>query len=165
MVPDPPEVLTYNAGWDTIKNESFLIEVIKEFHKHGIRTSIFIETDEKMSSYHVFLLRINNVNEAERDAIIQRIVEKGVSVNVHFIPLPMMTYYKGIGFNIDDFPVSYCNYKRVISLPVYYDLSDSMVDEVIGAVKEALTLRGFWTLVGFIWHATMTEFKILNIPE
>lgn len=101
------------------------------------------ETDEKRSSYHVFLLRINNVNEAERDAIIQRITGKGVSVNVHFIPLPMMTYYKGLGFNIDDFPMSYCNYKRVISLPVYYDLTDSMVDQVIDAVKEAVTLRGF----------------------
>jgi len=48
LVPDPPGVLTSNAGWDTIKNESFLSEVIGEFKKHGIRTSVFIETDEKM---------------------------------------------------------------------------------------------------------------------
>lgn len=48
LVPDPPEVLTSNAGWDTIKNESFLKEVISEFHDHGIRTSIFIETDQEM---------------------------------------------------------------------------------------------------------------------
>jgi pyridoxine 5-phosphate synthase len=48
LVPDPPEVLTSNAGWDTIKNESYLKEVIATFHKAGIRTSIFIETDEKM---------------------------------------------------------------------------------------------------------------------
>jgi len=48
MVPDPPEVLTSNAGWDTIKHTSFLTEVIQEFHSHGIRTSIFIETDAKM---------------------------------------------------------------------------------------------------------------------
>jgi len=99
------------------------------------------ETKDKKSSYHVFLLRINGVNEAERDAIIQRIVSNGVSVNVHFIPLPMMTYYKGIGFNIDDFPVSYCNYKRVISLPVYYDLTDDKVDKVIGAVKAAVEVQ------------------------
>lgn len=96
------------------------------------------ETEEKKSSYHVFLLRINNIHEAGRDAIIQRIFEKGVSVNVHFIPLPMMTYYKGIGFNIDDFPVSYCNYKRVISLPVYYDLTDEQVDRVIASVRKAV---------------------------
>lgn len=48
LVPDPPNVLTSNAGWDTIKNESFLIEVIGEFHRHKIRTSIFIETDARM---------------------------------------------------------------------------------------------------------------------
>ena len=48
LVPDPPEVLTSNAGWDTIKNESYLKEVIATFQNAGIRTSIFIETDEKM---------------------------------------------------------------------------------------------------------------------
>ena len=48
LVPDPPGVLTSNAGWDTIKHESFLKEVIAEFHSQGIRTSIFIETDEAM---------------------------------------------------------------------------------------------------------------------
>lgn len=48
LVPDPPGVLTSNAGWDTIKNEGFLKEVIAEFHKQGIRTSIFIETDQAM---------------------------------------------------------------------------------------------------------------------
>jgi pyridoxine 5-phosphate synthase len=48
LVPDPPEVLTSNAGWDTIKNKVFLKEVIKEFQQNGIRTSIFIETNAKM---------------------------------------------------------------------------------------------------------------------
>ncbi|MEZ5198701.1 MAG: pyridoxine 5'-phosphate synthase [Bacteroidales bacterium] len=48
LVPDPPDVLTSNAGWDTIKNESFLKEIISEFHQHNIRTSIFIETNPEM---------------------------------------------------------------------------------------------------------------------
>lgn len=48
LVPDPPGVLTSNAGWDTIKNESFLTEIVAEFHRNNIRTSIFIETDEIM---------------------------------------------------------------------------------------------------------------------
>ncbi|MEN8225117.1 MAG: pyridoxine 5'-phosphate synthase [Bacteroidota bacterium] len=48
LVPDPPEVLTSNAGWDTIKNDAFLKEVIAEFKSHGIRTSLFIETDAAM---------------------------------------------------------------------------------------------------------------------
>jgi len=48
LVPDPPDVLTSNAGWDTITHQGFLREVISRFHEQGIRTSIFIETDEKM---------------------------------------------------------------------------------------------------------------------
>jgi len=51
LVPDPPGVLTSNAGWDTIKNQSFLSEVISEFKRTGIRVSIFIETDDKMIEY------------------------------------------------------------------------------------------------------------------
>jgi pyridoxine 5-phosphate synthase len=48
LVPDPPDALTSNAGWDTVKNRIFLKEVIAEFHRYGIRTSIFIETDPRM---------------------------------------------------------------------------------------------------------------------
>jgi pyridoxine 5-phosphate synthase len=48
LVPDPPGAITSNAGWDTVANEAFLAEVIAEFKRHGIRTSVFIETEEKM---------------------------------------------------------------------------------------------------------------------
>ncbi len=48
LVPDPPDALTSNAGWDTIANEAFLKDVVAQFHSFGIRTSIFIETDVKM---------------------------------------------------------------------------------------------------------------------
>jgi len=51
LVPDPPEALTSNAGWDTIAHAQLLAEVIAEFHHHGIRTSIFIETDARMIEY------------------------------------------------------------------------------------------------------------------
>ena len=48
LVPDPPDALTSSAGWDTIKNKDFLVEVIKEFKSHGIRTSIFVGTESVM---------------------------------------------------------------------------------------------------------------------
>src|ERR1035437_414028 len=51
LVPDPPGVLTSNAGWDTVKHQAFLSEVIKEFKNHGIRTSVFIETDGEAIRY------------------------------------------------------------------------------------------------------------------
>ena len=53
LVPDPPGVLTSNAGWDTVKNEIFLTEIVSEFKKYGIRVSLFIETDEKMIRHAV----------------------------------------------------------------------------------------------------------------
>lgn len=96
------------------------------------------ESKEKISSYHVFLLRIKDVSEETRDRIIQDISDNGVAVNVHFIPLPMMTYYRQNGYDMKDFPVSYDNFARVISLPVYYDLIDEMVHRVIKTVVEAV---------------------------
>ena len=96
------------------------------------------ETADKISSCHVFLLRIKGIDEAERNIIISKVYEKQVSVNVHFIPLPLLSFYKNSGYSIDDYPVSYDNFSRVISLPVYYDLGDDQVQTVIQAVTESV---------------------------
>lgn len=93
---------------------------------------------ERNSSFHIYAMRLANATEAERDAVMQRIFEQGVAVNVHYIPLPMLTAYKNLGFCMEDYPVAYDNYSREISLPVYYDLTDEQVQEVIAAVKNAV---------------------------
>ena len=97
-------------------------------------------TEEKESSYHVFALRVNNITEEQRDAMMQRIFAQEVSVNVHFIPLPMLTAYKKRGYKIDNYPTTYDNYSREISLPVYYDLTDEQVQQVIDAVFSAVNI-------------------------
>ena len=86
------------------------------------------------SSYHLFALRIAEINEEIRDKIIQKIAEKGVSVNVHFIPVPMMTYYRNLGYDIKDYPATYRQYENEISLPVYYDLKNEQIDFIIQTV-------------------------------
>jgi dTDP-4-amino-4,6-dideoxygalactose transaminase len=96
------------------------------------------ETQDRKSSYHVYLLRIRGVSEKQRDQIITRIFDKDVSVNVHFIPLALMSYYKSAGYNITDYPVAWDNYSRVVSLPVYYDLTDKQVNEVVRAVVNSV---------------------------
>lgn len=96
------------------------------------------ETAEKTSSYHVYLLRIKRIDEVQRNSIISRIFDRQVSVNVHFIPLPMLSYYKNAGYTIDDYPVSYENFSHVISLPVYYDLNDKQVQTVISTVIKSV---------------------------
>jgi dTDP-4-amino-4,6-dideoxygalactose transaminase len=96
------------------------------------------KNNEKRSSYHAYLLRIKNISEQQRDKIIKRIFEKEVSVNVHFIPVPMLSFYKNLGYDIKNNPVSYDNYSREISLPVYYSLTDRQVDIVAKAVVSSV---------------------------
>jgi dTDP-4-amino-4,6-dideoxygalactose transaminase len=99
-------------------------------------------TAVKTSSYHLYPLRINGITEAQRDQIIARIFEKQVSVNVHFIPVPMMSFYKQQGYDIAAYPVTFANYAHEISLPVYMNLTDEQLrtvcDAVISSVKEVL---------------------------
>lgn len=97
------------------------------------------KTADKTSSYHLYLLRIANATEAERDAIIQEIFEQDVAVNVHFQPLPLLTAYKKRGYKMEDYPEAWKKYANEISLPVYFDLTDEQVQTVIAAVKNAVT--------------------------
>lgn len=93
---------------------------------------------DRTSSFHLYPLRIRNISEEQRDRIIERIFEREVAVNVHFIPLPLLTYYRECGYNIQDYPVTYDNYSREISLPVYYTLTDEQVSRVIEAVIKSV---------------------------
>jgi len=98
---------------------------------------IFEDTNRK-SSYHLFPLRIRSINEAQRDEIIKEIFEREVSVNVHFIPVPCMSFYKSLGYSIDDYKTTYDNFSREITLPLYYDLTDDQVRSVVKAVAESI---------------------------
>jgi dTDP-4-amino-4,6-dideoxygalactose transaminase len=84
------------------------------------------------------LLRINGANEVQRDAIMHEIFEKDVSVNVHFLPLPILTAYKNLGYDMKDYPETWNKYSNEITLPVYFDLSDEQVLTVIDAVNIAV---------------------------
>jgi dTDP-4-amino-4,6-dideoxygalactose transaminase len=101
------------------------------------------ETDSKTSSYHLFPLRIQGISEGQRDAIMQKIFDQDVSVNVHFIPVPMMSFYKELGYSIANYPVTYYNFSREISLPVYIDLTNEQVnrviEELVSAVESTIT--------------------------
>ena len=96
------------------------------------------QNSEKETSYHVYALRIKDASEDQRDRIIANIFEKQVSVNVHFVPVPMMSFYKSLGYDISNYPASFAHYKNVITLPVYFDLDDSAVQTVIDAVVNSV---------------------------
>jgi dTDP-4-amino-4,6-dideoxygalactose transaminase len=90
------------------------------------------------SSYHLFPLRIKGIDEGTRDSIIKKISERGVSVNVHFIPVPMLTYYKNLGYDIKNYPNTYKLYCNEITLPVYYDLTSDQTDIIIQTTITAI---------------------------
>ena len=95
-------------------------------------------SNNKTSSYHLYMLRIMDISEEQRDVIIAKISEKEVAVNVHYLPVPMLTFYKNKGYTINDYPQTFKNYKSEITLPVYYNLTDSQIETVINAVVESV---------------------------
>jgi dTDP-4-amino-4,6-dideoxygalactose transaminase len=92
------------------------------------------DTANIQSSYHLYALRIKRITEAQRDAIIDEIAKLGVAVNVHFIPMPMLTLFKNLGYKMADYPNAFDNYSREISLPIYPQLDEEKVKFVIEAV-------------------------------
>jgi dTDP-4-amino-4,6-dideoxygalactose transaminase len=97
-----------------------------------------ISKDEKrISCNHLYALRINNVTESQRDLMIDDITAAGVAVNVHFIPMPMLTVFKNLGYKIEDYPVAYKNYAAEISLPIYPQLSNDAVEYICNVVEAA----------------------------
>lgn len=95
-------------------------------------------TPSKNGCYHLYPLRIKGITEQQRDAIMKEIFDCDVSVNVHFIPVPSTTFYKNLGYDMANYPVTYDNFSREISLPVYYDLTMEQVQVVISAVIKSV---------------------------
>ena len=90
------------------------------------------------SSYHLYMLRLNGFSEDQRDAVIRSVAEQGISLNVHFQPLPLLSFYKRQGYEMTDYPQAWNAYANEISLPVYYDLLDEDVARVANAIIEAV---------------------------
>lgn len=93
---------------------------------------------ERESSAHLYLLRIKGADEQRRDRIITAISEAGVGVNVHYIPMAMLTLFKNLGYDIADYPKTYELYANEITLPLYNTLTESQIAEVIHVVVQAV---------------------------
>ena len=99
-------------------------------------TPISINTSSE-SSYHLYLLRIKNISEFQRDEMIETISSENVGVNVHYVPMPMLTAFKKMGYKINDYPNTYKLYANEISLPVYNKLSNKMLKVICETVEYA----------------------------
>lgn len=88
-------------------------------------------TDEHQSSGHLYITRVLGITLEQRQEIIVRMAEKGIACNVHYKPLPMMTAYKNLGFDIKDYPNAYKRFENEITLPLHTKLTDEEVEYVI----------------------------------
>lgn len=112
------------------------VEYVRAFSKFEWAQSPPLKTDLAESSYHLFALRLADITEFQRDMIIQEISKSSIAVNVHFIPMPMLTLFKK-EYNISDHPVAYENYSREISLPIYPQLTNDMVNFIVRTIADS----------------------------
>lgn len=95
-------------------------------------------TENSASSAHLYLTRLNGLSLEERNEIIVKMEEVGISTNVHYKPLPLLTAYKNLGFDIEDYPNAYHLFENELSLPIYSTLTDEEVDYIIENLLDIL---------------------------
>ena len=94
--------------------------------------------DDHQSSGHLYLVRLLGKDSEYRNEVIRKMAERGIACNVHYKPLPMMTAYKNLGFDIKDYPNAYRQFENEVTLPLHTRLSDEDVEYVIGNFVEVL---------------------------
>lgn len=116
-------------------------EIVERYEKgfEGSRVITPVHTtDNSKSSGHLYLTRLKDISLEERNEIIIKMEEAGISTNVHYKPLPLLTAYKNLGFDINDYPNAYHLFENEISLPIYSTLTDDEVDYIIENLLEIL---------------------------
>ena len=123
---------------DILKRRTELIEKYDEQLKDLNVTSMSHFDDSYKSCGHLYLIRLNGKDESYRNDVIIKLANKGISVNVHYKPLPMHTAYKNLGFKIEDYPNAFNMYKNEITLPLHTLLTDEEVDYIVESLREIL---------------------------
>lgn len=95
--------------------------------------------EDHQSSGHLYLVRVNGISSEQRNKIIEEMANKGIACNVHYKPLPLLTAYKNLGFDIIDYPNAYDLFVNEVTLPLHTKLSDEDVEYVIKCFKEVIT--------------------------
>ena len=95
--------------------------------------------DDHASSGHLYLVRLLGKGTEERNAVITKMAERGIACNVHYKPLPMMTAYKNLGFDIEDYPNAYAQYENEVTLPLHTRLTDDDVEYIISNFVDIIT--------------------------
>ena len=139
--------ITAAIGLAQMKRYSMLLKRRKriiEFYDRELQGSSvsmlqhFSEKEKFASSGHLYLAKLIGRDEEYRNKVIERMANMGVATNVHYKPLPMLTAYKNMGFDIKDFPNAYKMYENEISLPLYSRLTNDEVYYIMDCFKKAI---------------------------
>lgn len=109
-------------------------EIIEKYNTAFSKLNVQVlehSSENHASSGHLYLVRLLGKDVAYRNDVIIKMAEQGIACNVHYKPLPMMTAYKQLGFDIKNYPNAYCMYQNEITLPLHTCLTDDDVEYVI----------------------------------
>lgn len=122
-----------------LKRRKEIIEMYNEgFKDLNVKLLNHFDKDHN-SSGHLYFVRIQGIDSETRNEIITRMAEKGIACNVHYKPLPMLSAYKKLGFDIKDYPNAYHQFANEITLPLHTKLSDDDIKYIINCFKEVLS--------------------------
>ena len=114
-------------------------DIISQYNKgfEGTRiTALSHSSEDYKSCGHLYITHVEGATFEQRGKIITKMAERGISCNVHYKPLPLLTAYKNLGFNIENYPNAYNYYVKEITLPLHTRLSDEDVAVIIENFKE-----------------------------
>ena len=114
-------------------------DIISQYNKgfEGTRiTALSHSSEDYKSCGHLYITRVEGATFEQRGEIITKMAERGISCNVHYKPLPLLTAYKNLGFNIENYPNAYNYYVKEITLPLHTRLSDEDIAVIIENFKE-----------------------------
>ena len=114
-------------------------DIISQYNKgfEGTRiTALSHSSEDYKSCGHLYITHVEGATFEQRGEIITKMAERGISCNVHYKPLPLLTAYKNLGFDIENYPNAYNYYVKEITLPLHTRLSDEDVDVIISNFKE-----------------------------
>jgi dTDP-4-amino-4,6-dideoxygalactose transaminase len=110
----------------------------KLLSKYAWAETPIYEDNDRVSSYHLYMLRIRECDLEQRNEIIKRISDHEVTVNVHYKPLPLLTVYKNLGYEMEDYPIAEGEWQCEITLPLYVQLTEAQVAQVVKAVADSV---------------------------
>ena len=123
---------------DILRRRRAIIEQYNEGLKDLPLTVLQHYGNDFASSGHLYLIRVTGKTREECNDIITKMAERGIATNVHYKPLPLLTAYKELGFDIKDYPNAYEMFENAISLPLHTKLTDEEVAYVIENLRKCI---------------------------